>query len=89
MPAGGESLAGHEVIQVGLLAGQTVHGKKDRTAVVIDLAVREARPADFDALLIPGGYSPDKLRADSRAVEFVRQLTPERSPPIRWPGISS
>lgn len=72
--------AGHEIIHVGLQAGQTVHGKKKNTAVSIDLAVRDVRAADFDALLIPGGYSPDKLRADSQAVEFVRQFMEKNKP---------
>lgn len=72
--------AGHELIQVGLQAGQTVRGKKNNTPVTIDLAVQDARPADFDALLIPGGYSPDKLRAYPQAVEFVRQFMQDNKP---------
>ena len=28
----------------------------------------------FDALLIPGGYSPDKLRAHDAAMRFVREF---------------
>ncbi|MCJ7602591.1 MAG: type 1 glutamine amidotransferase [Desulfobulbaceae bacterium] len=79
-PADAFRKAGHEVIHVGLLEGQTVHGKKKNTAVSIDLAVRDVRAADFDALLIPGGYSPDKLRADSHAVEFVRQFMEKNKP---------
>ncbi len=31
-------------------------------------------PEDFDALLIPGGYSPDHLRADERAVRFTNEF---------------
>ncbi|MCK9296167.1 MAG: type 1 glutamine amidotransferase [Desulfobulbaceae bacterium] len=79
-PAAALRLAGHEVILVGLQAGQTVHGKKERTPVTIDLAVQDARTADFDALLIPGGYSPDKLRAEPQAVEFVRQFMQDNKP---------
>ncbi|MBS1205142.1 MAG: ral stress protein [Proteobacteria bacterium] len=30
--------------------------------VVIDKAIDEVRPADFDALLLSGGYSPDHER---------------------------
>lgn len=36
-----------------------------------DRAVADASADDFDALLIPGGFSPDKLRADEQAVSFV------------------
>jgi len=63
--------AGHTLVHVGLKAGETVHGKKDNTAVTIDEAVEKAAVDDFDALLIPGGYSPDKLRVDDDAVRFA------------------
>ncbi|MER2146018.1 MAG: DJ-1/PfpI family protein, partial [Leuconostoc mesenteroides] len=32
----------------------------------------EVSPQDFDALFIPGGFSPDQLRADQRFVEFTK-----------------
>ena len=39
----------------------------------VDLALEEARAGDFDALMLPGGVmNPDRLRTDSRAVDFVR-----------------
>lgn len=79
-PAEALRRAGHEVIHVGLQAGRPVHGKKKNTAVSVDVAVQEALVNDFDALLIPGGYSPDKLRADPQAVEFVRQFMQENKP---------
>jgi protease I len=66
--------AGHEIIHVGLKAGVTVKGKKKQTPVAIDRAAGEVSMEEFDALLIPGGYSPDKLRVDDRAVRFVRQF---------------
>ena len=47
------------------------HGKKDDTAVTIDEAVNMVKVENFDALLIPGGYSPDKLRVDEDAVRFA------------------
>ena len=34
----------------------------------------------FDALLIPGGYSPDKLRVDKDAVDFVRSFMQAAKP---------
>lgn len=62
---------GHEVVNVGLKDGMIVKGKKEGTEITIDIAVKEAGVADFDALLIPGGYSPDKLRVDEAAVRFA------------------
>jgi protease I len=39
----------------------------------VDEIVGQARAEDYDALVLPGGVgNPDKLRADSDAVEFVR-----------------
>ena len=66
--------AGHELIHIGLKSGETVKGKKENTPVKIDTIFKDVSVDDFDALLIPGGYSPDKLRADDRAVEFTRKF---------------
>jgi len=63
--------AGHTLTHVGISAGATVYGKKDHTAVSIDAAVKDVGTDQFDALLIPGGYSPDKLRVDGDAVRFA------------------
>lgn len=70
-PARAFEKAGHQVVHVGLEAGSTVRGKKDDTPVTIDRAVKEVDVHDFDALLIPGGYSPDKIRVDEDAVRFA------------------
>ena len=41
--------------------------------LTVDRTVEEVSPADYDALLIPGGVgNPDQLRGDAKAVEFVR-----------------
>lgn len=37
-----------------------------------DVSIDDVDPNDFDLLFIPGGYSPDHLRADERFVEFVK-----------------
>ena len=46
-------------------------GKKGKETTKVDLSIDEADVAEYEGLLIPGGYSPDKLRADERFVEFV------------------
>jgi protease I len=41
--------------------------------IPVDLALSEASPDDFDALLLPGGVmNPDRLRMDRQAVQFVK-----------------
>ncbi len=66
--------AGHRIVVVGLKGGVTVRGKKDGTPVNVEKSFQEVSPENFDALLIPGGYSPDKLRAYEEPVTFVRDF---------------
>lgn len=73
-PAEAFRKAGHDLVHVGLKKGATVKGKKQGTPVKIDRSVAEVSVDDFDALLIPGGYSPDQLRVDEKAVSFVRSF---------------
>lgn len=72
--------AGHDLIHIGLFAGETVRGKNGEAEVTIDRAVSDVSVDDFDALFIPGGYSPDKLRAHDAPVEFVREFVESGKP---------
>ncbi|MDB4966974.1 MAG: ral stress protein [Myxococcales bacterium] len=64
--------AGHEVIVIGAKKGDKIEGKKGKEKVKADLGIADARPDEFEALFIPGGHSPDQLRADDRFVAFTR-----------------
>jgi protease I len=79
-PAESFRSAGHELVHVGLEKGKTVKGKKKDAEARIDLSVGQASVDDFDALLIPGGYSPDQLRIDEKAVAFVRDFVNSGKP---------
>jgi len=47
----------------------------------VDLAVKDARPEEFDALMIPGGLlNPDALCLDQNALEFARHFFREHKP---------
>ena len=72
--------AGHQVVHIGIKAGDTVKGLKMGTPVVIDRTVRGLPIDGFDALLIPGGYSPDGLRISDEAVRFVREFVESGKP---------
>lgn len=72
--------AGHQVETVGLKSGEIVTGKSDKDEVKIDKAVTEVDPSDYDALLIPGGYSPDKLRGNEDVHNFVRHFSDQQKP---------
>lgn len=79
-PAGVFADAGHTLVHVGIQAGETVHGKRGEASVRIDRAADAAPVDDFDALLIPGGYSPDKLRAHAEPVRFAKQFLESGKP---------
>lgn len=40
----------------------------------VHLSIAQAKPQDFDAVIIPGGWAPDFLRRHKRIVQFVRDL---------------
>ncbi|MGH7722582.1 MAG: type 1 glutamine amidotransferase domain-containing protein [Candidatus Dormibacteria bacterium] len=63
--------AGHEVTVIGLQTGAELKGKAGRVTTRSDRSFDDVRPEEFDALLIPGGSSPDHLRAHPRAIEFT------------------
>jgi protease I len=64
--------AGHEVTIAGLKAGKELRGKKGEVTTKAEAGIDQVGPEQFDALLIPGGYSPDHLRSDPRMVGFTR-----------------
>ena len=66
--------AGATVVIVGPTAGAEFRGKKDGTVVASDLAAGAAKPADFDALVIPGGHAPDRMRLRHAMVDLAREM---------------
>ncbi|HET7465916.1 MAG TPA: DJ-1/PfpI/YhbO family deglycase/protease [Candidatus Dormibacteraeota bacterium] len=72
--------AGHDVTVVGLKAGDVLRGKKGQVDVLVEKAFGDVSPRDFDALFIPGGYSPDKLRAHDEAVVFTKEMMTASKP---------
>src|SRR2546428_12223157 len=72
--------AGHEITFVGMEAGQRLNGDKGRETAVVDKAFAEVSPDQFDALFIPGGFSPDRLRSQQAPVAFVKAFFETRKP---------
>jgi len=72
--------AGHEAVIVGLEAGKTVEGKKGEQTVTIEKSIDEVSASEFDALVIPGGYSPDKIRTNAKMVELTRSIAGDEKP---------
>ena len=72
--------AGHEVVVVGLQSGKELKGYRGNVTTASEASFDDVSPDEFDALLVPGGYSPDHLRADSRAVDFTRAFAGSNRP---------
>ena len=66
--------AGHEALVIGKEKGQEVKGKRSRETFVIEATADQVDAAEFDALVVPGGYSPDKLRTDPGIVALVKAI---------------
>jgi protease I len=73
-PYDGLKSAGHTVEVLGAKAGETMTGKQGKEYITIEAAAADQDPASYDALVIPGGYSPDHLRTNQGVVAFVRGM---------------
>ncbi len=80
VPADRLKNAGHELVVFGAKAGEIVTGKNRQARATIAHAAGDIDAADFDALLIPGGYSPDHLRTDADVVRVVRRFSDSDKP---------
>jgi deglycase len=65
--------AGADVTIVGATKGASYRGKRGDATVTSDLAAGDARMRDFDALIIPGGHAPDKMRLRHAMVDLTRE----------------
>ena len=73
--------AGCQVDLVGEEAGHTYHGKYG-VPFASDYSFDQVEAADYDGLLVPGGWAPDKLRRFSRQAHrrnLPRGLGPDLS----------
>ena len=66
--------AGVSVTIVGPAAGVEYHGKRGQAVVTSDTSAGGLRMADFDALVIPGGYAPDRMRMRHAMVDLARDM---------------
>ena len=57
-----------------------VTGKKGYGPVLVDATVEEVSEGDFDALVVPGGFAPDKLRRYESVLELVRAFDSAAKP---------
>jgi len=67
---------GWKVVVAGPEKGREYHGKHGYPCRP-DAAIEEIDASEFDALLVPGGFAPDKLRRLDRVKNLVRQFDEE------------
>ncbi|MCL6508707.1 MAG: type 1 glutamine amidotransferase [Bryobacteraceae bacterium] len=65
--------AGADVAILAAAAGEKYTGKYGYP-IVSDRSYEQVRAADFDGVVIPGGYAPDLIRRYPAALQFVRDM---------------
>jgi len=67
-------------VTVAGLDDHPVRGKKGHGPVPVDTTVAQVSADEFDALVIPGGYAPDKLRRSDTVLDLVRAFDDAKKP---------
>jgi len=60
-----------DVTVAGIHEGRTIMGKYG-LPITTEAAIRDLNPDDYEALVIPGGGSPDHLRVNPEVIDFVQ-----------------
>jgi protease I len=64
---------GWKVVVAGPAAGKTYAGKHGYPCRT-DAAFPDLHASDFDGLLVPGGFAPDKMRRDAHVLALTREM---------------
>jgi len=67
-------------VTLASLGGADVTGKKGHGPVAVDGDIADMADSDFDALVVPGGFAPDKLRRDEHVLDLVRSFDADGRP---------
>lgn len=72
--------AGHQADIIGLKKNETLQGKKGDVSYEANKAISEVKASDYDAVVIPGGSSPENLRQNSDILSFVKEADGQGKP---------
>ena len=72
-PMRGMKNAGARVLIVGSGSQKSYKGKRGSATISVDATADNVKAEDFDAVIVPGGYAPDKMRLHQSMVELVRK----------------
>lgn len=64
---------GARVLIVGSGSQETYRGKRGSATVRVDTTADKVKAEDFDAIIVPGGYAPDKMRLHQPMIDLVRK----------------
>jgi len=73
VPYNGLKQAGMEVVVLGSRMNEKYKCKNGKLSIQADGTTTEAIAAQFDAVIIPGGMAPDKMRRNPNTVRFVQE----------------
>ena len=65
--------AGARVVIIGTGSKKNYQGKRGNANISVDTTADKVKPEDFAAIIVPGGYAPDKMRRDPAMIELVRK----------------
>jgi protease I len=65
--------AGAQVFVVGSGSQMSYKGKRGKATIKVDIDADKVRAEDFDAIIIPGGYAPDKMRLHQPMIDLVKR----------------
>ncbi|MFN6561204.1 MAG: DJ-1/PfpI/YhbO family deglycase/protease [Nostoc sp. ChiSLP01] len=73
VPYNGLKQAGMDVVVLGSRMNEKYKGKRGKLSIQADGTTTEAIAAEFDAVVIPGGMAPDRMRRNPNTVRFVQE----------------
>ncbi|MFC2027680.1 type 1 glutamine amidotransferase domain-containing protein [Chloroflexota bacterium] len=65
---------GVRVVIVGDSSQQTYYGKRGQVEIGVEVDAENVSSDDFDAVIIPGGYAPEKMRLHQSMIDLVREV---------------
>ncbi len=66
--------AGAKAVIVGSGSQEIYTGKRGQARIAVDAPADEINPEDFDAVIVPGGYAPDRMRLYPSMIALVKKL---------------
>lgn len=64
---------GARVMVVGTGSKRNYQGQRGSASISVDTTADKVKAEDFDAIIIPGGYAPDKMRLHQPMIDLVKR----------------